>query len=555
RNDRTAPSIGERSLPVAQTGWSPNYGREGASPAVPTTRNCIAVAGAVNKPGCYELPTVSISVWDLMKCCGGLNSKATGTLAVVRNGKPLGLVYNPQDRLLAGDVVIAGETADPSSGVRITSHGERSRRDSTLPGVQLGLVNLIDHPVAVMVPASHATVAGVLEIANQKHLRPGDVKVVMAGTDEVFGDQAGELTPGSVLVFDPRSIDAQALSEIETNYYSTSPSPSELMPSAPMQIAPSLRSPDLALANPADAQQALHQPIEDVGFGAFPQPGLAPPPPAPEDLSSLPSVEMLDAPDDETLRFPRTADASGAIPLGAPEASSHIVPIPSDAIYDTPSQPAASPVLAAAPVPPPVTLPVDDAATEESTKDSPSFEELAPTVFLGTILGAATFFALRRWRGRQMLTTFISRLRMLPQTIRSSRIADTAAPHASTPNDMLAALIADRLAFREEPVSLPEALRIHGRSPALRNRRVDPPAAAAPPPHIPMTAPITLDRNQNEAFDDDLRSGPNAKTQQSSIRVDPPQLAGSAIHHRATGTPFERALAAKQTRRQQSGSV
>jgi hypothetical protein len=546
--ERLATPIGELPTSLNADGRAQSVSHE-----IPAARNWIAVVGAVAKPGCHELSASSITVAELINArCGGLTS-SSATLAVVRNGKPLGLVYNPQDRLLANDVVVVRETDGSSTGVAIASHDLAPASNAPQAGIQLGLVNVLDHPIPVMVPPSHATVAGVLAIADQKHLRPANVKVVMAGTDEVFGDQAGPLLPGSVLVFEPGSIDAEALGDVETRHYFATPpapAPPEPLPPTAMQIEPSLRTLQPAPSGPFESLD----PAQDDELFATPQGRAVSQPPS--DLTSIPPVDLLDAPADQTMRFPRTADASGAVPIGPPEADSHIVPLPADAIYDSTSPPlketASSPPVVE---PSPVTLSDDETSSEKSKIDDLSFEELIPTVFIGTILGAATFFVLRRRSGGRILETVISRLRSIrpiPGSRGSVRQIETEQP-ASTPNDMLAALVADRLAFREEPVALPQALRIHGRSPALQYRRVDAAAAAIPEPHITRSAPATTREQAAHSNRNESSEAADSMKRAAGARIDPAQPIAAADRAHPSATPFERALAA--TRAKQNSGV
>ncbi len=360
----------------------------------------------------------------------------------------------------------------------------------------------------------------------------------MGGTEEVFGDQVTELTPGSVLVFPPGSVDLEALGDVKTRFYPATPQGTTSEP-APMSVEPALQS----LGTPPSM---LNASISEIPTGAATQQlpaEFAPSAPAPE-LSSLPRVEMLDAPDDDSLRFPRTADASGTMPIGAPEAGSHIVPFPSDAIDAGKSPPAA-----ASATPTAVTL-SEDAESTEASKGLPSITELAPTLLIGTVLGAATFFALRLWRRRSASESVISRLSALSRivrpsrTVRPSQTVRAAEIKAASPDDMLAALIANRLALREEAVVLAPALQLYGRSSAMKHRRIDPPSADIARPHIPMA---TTHRGAAETLPSNADSFSGASRGQTRVRFDDAEQATPSKTTDRGGTPFERALAAMRS--------
>jgi len=528
RANQFTPVIRGQSEGLNAAEWTPPPTEQPRQLTPSALGHWVAVVGAVAKPGCHELPARSISVAELMERCGGLTSAATGTLAVVRDGRALGLAYNPQDRLLSGDVIVVAEKPSSSLSVAPVALKETSEFHQPEAGVQLGLVNVLDRPVPVRVRSSHATVAHMLALAPQ--LRPDQIKVIRGGTEEMFGDQVTELTPGTVLVFPPGSVDRETLGEVETRFYPVTTQGTMSEP-APMSTEPALQS----LGTPPSMLNASNGELPG-GASAQPLPAeFASSAPA-ADLTTLPRVEMLEAPDDDSLRFPRTADASGAMPIGAPEAGSHIVPFPSDAVGADVSPPAA-----ASATPPPVTL-SEDAESTNTSNGLPTLAELAPTLLIGTILGAATFFALRLWRKRSAAESIIARLSTLHRFIRQPKIVRGAEIKSASPDDMLAALIANRLALREEAVVLAPALRLYGRSSAMKHRRIDPPSAEIARPHIPVTT--TFDDESvkavssiEENVDDATRSG-------MRVRFDDAEEMTRAKKTDKGGTPFERALAA-----------
>jgi hypothetical protein len=296
------------------------------------------------------------------------------------------------------------------------------------------------------------------------------------------------------------------------------------------------------LPAPVAAEAAV--PVRTAEASSAPVMSLVPPPPSDAGgVSALPKVDLLDPPADEPpLGFPQTADASGSMPVGPPNvAESHIARVPAESIYGKDD---AGPSPMMAPEPPASSGPADGAAsadTEESAEDDVSIGSLVMTILIGGALGAATFLILRRFRGRRIAGRvadgLVSRIR--PRTIATERDDRPAAVRAAAPSDMLAALVADRLAFREEPIELPSVIRIYGRSSALKKRRIDPPAAAVvPEPHIPLTVPADGTKAESKAA--------REASAKAKFRVDPAQPVASSAEDIPGATPFERALAARQ---------
>ena len=112
---------------------------------------------------------------------------------------------------------------------------------------------------------------------------------------------------------------------------------------------------------------------------------------------------------------------------------------------------------------------------------------------------------------------------------------------------LLDAMIADRLPLREEPVTLPLSQHLHGRSPAMKKRRLDGPVTVViPEPHLPVIVeahaeavavrPRVEDRTTETSADSVAGVSTRGKRRFDPPPVDPPLT---------TGTPFERALAAR----------
>lgn len=549
------PSLGRpEPRPVGRQGAVREYAR-------PAATGWVALVGEFKKPGGYEIAGTGTALPELLGRCDGLTAHATQTLRLVRNARAATVIHAGSEApavLRPGDVLVAEGRGDRRYGVVATSYEDRRKPAAPRPNVQLGIVGLSDRPVAVKVPGAYATVEGVLALSRQTHLAPRDVTVLVGGGRKVAGDQVTELTHGSVLLFDRRDVAAEAVGELPTNYYPLQPPPAGL-PAAP-------EAPGLS-ADPAPSETVL---TSAPGFGV-PSPqalrpartaeamSLVPPLPAgDEGLSALPEVEALDPPADEPpLGFPRTADASGSVPVGRPEiAEPHITAVPVESIYGpavpriatadaAPAPPIPSdPPRLASPLVPSGSLglagPTGTTAAESTAEEELSFGSLAATVLIGGALGAITFVTLRKLRGRRPIGSLIGRLRTRIGVRAEAAMAERPEiTRGTAPSNLLAALVADRLAFREEPIELPAVLRVFGRSSALKRRRIDPAAAGVPEPHIPLATPV------EPAVGETTAAAKQPAAAKTNVRIDEaePRSAPAGL---AGGTPFERALAARR---------
>jgi len=531
------PALGQNreAQPVGRRGAVREYSRPAAS-------GWVALVGAFGKPGCYEIAGESVPLAELLRRCEAFGDGATGTLRLVRGGMPAGTVSPvPNVLLRPGDLLVADGAGARRFGVTTASYESRQGAAELPAGVRLGVVGATERPLSINLDANKATVATVIAGLGQS-VAPRDVTVLVGGSVRKRGDEVAQLTDGSVVVFDPRSVDVRQVAasgiESHTRFYPVQEATPEVPPHAiPEGAAPGLAAPSL---------EAMTTPTADASSAAAMS--LVPPPPtADENLSPLPEVDMLAPPADEPpLGYPRTADASGAIPVGPPDvAEPHITAVPAEAFYGGPSEPRIATAEPAAPPVPTDSLgpstdslgPADlaEPATEETAAEEPSIGSLAATVLAGGALGAITFLILRRLRGRGLPGLSSARVAaMIARPARAEGVERPAAPAAAAPADLLAALVADRLAFREEPIELPPVLRIFGRSSAMRKRRIDPAVAGVPEPHIPIAAPLAPAAAE-------ASQKPAAK---AHFRIDgaesPVPAAGVA-----GGTPFERALAAR----------
>lgn len=469
----------------------------------PKAAGWIALAGAFQRQGSYELSGDSITLGDLVDRCGGLEDEASGRLRLVRSGQPSGLVEHDDLRLRPGDLLIAEREVDP------TSPSAQDRIDC-----ELAILGLTDRPLVVRVPAAFATVEGMLQLTGQTHLNPGDVKVLIAGQRAAAGHQVGQLPETSVIVFDPLQVNAEAVANHppRTNYYpatgaSNSRPVASTEPRATITRVAATNDDTVSNAGPTANPVANGSMPVRVDSGPSVEIALAPPtanaaPSVEDSLAPLPP-EMLDPPPGEPeLRFPRVADSSGAIPIGQPEADSHIVPLPDDVFYPVDPVPGSE----AADTELPQTTANDAASTESAATVAPidltdsdaandadetPFEDLLPILVVGALLGGATYLTLRWLRGRKLSHTMshavIEHSRMPKQPAATGHTAtsgtatgDTMA--GSTPADTLADTLQLRL-LNPEPCPIPPGPSepASAEPDPIEATTLDPPVAAATP--------------------------------------------------------------------------
>lgn len=586
----------------------------------PNVAGWIAVTGAFQRQGSYELAGDSIALIDLIERCGGLTADASGRLRLVRNGKPFGTIDNVHAPLLPGDLLIAERQDAESTNDALAGSALDPQRDRI--DCEVGIIGLTDRPLVVRIPIDYATVDGMLKLTGQTHLAPGEVAVLMGGQREMRGDEVTELSDSSVIVFDPLQVDAEAVANHppRTNYFHNAAAPRqqsnapimrvagqavpEVMPSlaAPSQSSSSTSSPSMANSLVDDAASLTVDAEAPTELAIAPPTANVPPAAIDDGLTPLPPVEMLEPPAGEPqFRFPRVADRSGTTPIGKPEADSHILSVPADAFYpvDEPNPMPVASSNATAPTavadstallaPAANAAPIDLSEAERTTEtEELPFQDLLPTVLLGAVLGGLTFATLRWLRRRDSMGGLPSRLRTwkerrstpmsltaaakpqpaAPQPMETGRTTLRPASEASfaevetevevecetlSAGDLLAALVADRLTLREESVVLPMTQRLHGRSSAMKKRRLDVAAAeTVPEPHLVLTATQSAAHDRESEVGCDALTGDRSSTG-TRRRIDASATA-AAEAALATGTPFERALAARhQSKRRGEG--
>lgn len=241
-----------------------------------------AIMGEISRPGVFELNDVHPQLLDLVKQAGGPTTTASGNVRIIRGGRPgeqTFLVSGSNYPLNANDLVILDSWQSRSKRQdnsfwpdemvdRASKGGEALPADSM---VQLGLVNLISRPVILDVTHEEATLGTVLTLLHQ----PGrDIRVVTilkpaGGFESVACDHTADvcLASGSVLVFDPTTVDAAVLPQLPaTVRLSTKVDSPSAMPHPPQESIPQALT-RLRAATNAPARLPIRP---DIAIGELP---------------------------------------------------------------------------------------------------------------------------------------------------------------------------------------------------------------------------------------------------------------------------------------------
>ena len=216
--------------------------------------------GEVSQPGVYQTSDPSPRMDGLLQAAGGLTSQASGTLRIIRNGRPgIGTsVYTARaNSLMPGDLLVV----DAKTNARI-SHGNptgsarnRDGSSASLPDIQLAFVNLIaDRPIVVKVQGERSSLRQIVADLNQPEGLADQVKVHQTRrTGERDPKPESFLTSETVLVFAPNTVQYERLpafpqpirvaqnsinSAIISQPHATSPWPNRNLPSRAPAFAP-----------------------------------------------------------------------------------------------------------------------------------------------------------------------------------------------------------------------------------------------------------------------------------------------------------------------------
>jgi hypothetical protein len=193
-----------------------------------------AILGEVWRPGVFESAEPQPQLVELVNRAGGPTATALGNVRVIRGGRggyQAFLADALNFPLLPNDIVIL----DSRDSVR-----DRTGPGSQIPEdvfVQLGLVNLIARPIVLDVSAEKATLRTVLALLHQPVGGAAQVTIVRpAGGPEVVSlSQASDvpLDSGSVLVFDPTTVNPGLLPRLPATVPVPANRVTEMSPPAP----------------------------------------------------------------------------------------------------------------------------------------------------------------------------------------------------------------------------------------------------------------------------------------------------------------------------------
>lgn len=151
-------------------------------------RSFIAVMGAVEQSGVFEVPEPIPPLGKLLQQAGGLAAGATGNIHVIRRGRmtlQTHVTTGMNVPLRPGDVVIAGGA------------GGRHRRDASAL-IEVAIVGLVERPVVVRLRPEHARVEAIASLLGQDSRAAARVRVI--------GSRGRRLSNGSIVAFDPATV-------------------------------------------------------------------------------------------------------------------------------------------------------------------------------------------------------------------------------------------------------------------------------------------------------------------------------------------------------------
>ncbi len=195
------------------------------------------IMGQVAKPGVYELAHPEPQLLELIRHAGGLTQQATNQLRIVRQGNAgQRAYYEPALNyvLLPGDIVVADGPVPPRSPQWISESKAASSdiqtADFSFPHsveeaqfhFHVALLNVLDRPVILPVPESHANVPAVLAYLGQDLQTASQVKVLPVGPARPFSPKETEaaltFAGPTVLYFNPRLVHRDQLPKFDDVY-------------------------------------------------------------------------------------------------------------------------------------------------------------------------------------------------------------------------------------------------------------------------------------------------------------------------------------------------
>lgn len=196
------------------------------------------VMGQIARPGVYELNTPAPQLTELIRHAGGLTQKATNQIRIVRHGNAgQSMFFTPglNFKLVAGDIVVAdgpresrlpqrlNRTPPSLSTIRTADYSESQPLETSKPFRQVALVGVLDRPVILPVPQTHANVPAILAYLGQAATLASTVKVVPIGGRPRVSPKAKTASPNfrvpTVLQFPMAFMQADRLPKFPDVYH------------------------------------------------------------------------------------------------------------------------------------------------------------------------------------------------------------------------------------------------------------------------------------------------------------------------------------------------
>lgn len=209
-----------------------------------STAYYIGVLGQVARPGVYKFETASPALGELIDAAGGLTTRASRHLRVVRNGRAGQQMYYAPDtqyQLFSGDLVVVPSKDRREADSRSSGRGGVGQSAGSGGGgpVQLALLNLLRRPVVLKVSGRHATVPALVSLLGQSSQAAAGVRVLRPWNVPTGSDaNRKRLASGSVLVFDPASVDYDALPPLDRTIPAKQPETANGRTGAPLRSTP-----------------------------------------------------------------------------------------------------------------------------------------------------------------------------------------------------------------------------------------------------------------------------------------------------------------------------
>jgi len=387
----------------------------------------VAVFGEVGRPGVFEVNGSVPPLSELLTMSRGTTARASGSIRIFRGGRTFQFFLSPKLKLglLANDLVIVdskhlvdGRRRNASSADFQPAVGSTGSTPTVPPHeiVQLGLVNLISRPVVLDIPASDANVAKVLALLHQPIRAKSEVTVFKpgSGVQSVTVEEAStaELISGTVLVFDPQTVNPSVLPALPATVSSDADS---LLTPADSQLNSAISpvaTPGLVPVHP-DQIAAIAQGVDDVAGGRTPPPAMAAKPAA---TPAVPGIFSISS-------------------INEPQQATHLIEnsVPSPAGVELSQKPDAT---------------QQSAASAAGTRSVASHLGTGLGILAGALVFGLTVLVARRFR---------KSIRPVEQTTVPTRSDSADAV------DVLAGLIAGVFPIVEEPLKLPSGIEVFGR--------------------------------------------------------------------------------------------